>query len=171
MDRRKRKTIEAIEKAMLELLANKPLDKILMTEIAKEADINRSTLYSYFDNPQKIFASIAEKSIQKLNEKLGHTKYSMESFIKIYMQYMRENYPIFLEIHRSSVSNEYIKEIEQLMNEHLEGRKLQKDSVMSRYCNYGFFGISAEWLISGCKVEIEEIIGEMMPIMRIFEAI
>lgn len=169
MDRRNQKSINAIRNAMTRLLKDKPLNEITMTELGRTADINRSTLYSYYDNPQEIFSKLADESIQGLTEALGNAKYSMTDFIRIYLQHMKEHYAIFLEIHRSSISNPYVREIAAIMNQHLEGRSLETDSIIYKYCNYGFFGIAAEWLMSGCGSSIEEIIQELLPIMRVFE--
>ena len=48
MDNRRVKiTKKMIKDAMLELLENRPINKITVTDICKYADVNRSTFYAY----------------------------------------------------------------------------------------------------------------------------
>ena len=49
MDRRQRKTREAIFKAFTELLSQKNFDQITVGEIIESADIGRATFYSNFE--------------------------------------------------------------------------------------------------------------------------
>ena len=171
VDRRNRKSIEAIQTAMLGLLKEKPLEKIIMTEIAQRADINRSTLYSYFDNPQEVFSSLVEKSIAALNEQLGDKKYTMTEFIRLYLRHMKNHYIVYREIHRHNITDSHVLQIAEIMNEHTVGTKLIPDSIKAKYCFYGFFGVAAEWLENGCKEKTEHIIEELMPIMELFDIV
>lgn len=50
-DRRVKYTKQAIRESFLELLQEKPIDKISVTEICKRADINRGTFYSHYTDP------------------------------------------------------------------------------------------------------------------------
>ena len=169
MDRRSRKSVDSIMNAMADLLEKKPLKEILMKELADNADINRSTLYTYYKNPQEVFEDLAKRSIDSFEDIFRDQKYTMTEFIEIYLGYMKKNYPVFLEIHRSSVTNGYVERISGIMNRCLRSRKLESGTVLARYCNYGFFGIAAEWLMDGCKTSADDIIKELKPIMGVFE--
>ncbi|GHP14238.1 TetR family transcriptional regulator [Lentilactobacillus fungorum] len=57
-NRRTKYTIHAIKAAMLVLLESEPLSKITVTEICKQADVNRGTFYLHFDNPDSLFEAI-----------------------------------------------------------------------------------------------------------------
>ena len=48
-----------IKEAMLELMVEKPFDKITITDIVKKADINRGTFYAHYDNTSEVLKSIS----------------------------------------------------------------------------------------------------------------
>ena len=50
-DRRVKYTKQAIRDSFLKLLSEKPIEKISVTEICREAEINRGTFYSHYTNP------------------------------------------------------------------------------------------------------------------------
>lgn len=50
LDRRTRKTREALYKALVQLLGEKPLKNISVTELTRAADVNRSTFYTHFQD-------------------------------------------------------------------------------------------------------------------------
>lgn len=169
MDRRNRKTKDSIKRAMKSLIANKAVSDISMVELANAADINRSTLYTYYNSPNEIFDELSETCFSELESILGDEKYSMASFIEIYLDYMLKNKAIFVEIHRCKVDSKYLKSIEKIMNDHMKDRKLPQDEIIQKYCNYGFFGIAYEWLKDDCKVPKAEILKSLKPVMEIFD--
>lgn len=60
MDRRKRKSRQAIELALLELLGSKKIDEISISELAETADVNRKTFYNHFSSVTEVLDSVEE---------------------------------------------------------------------------------------------------------------
>ncbi|WP_405345066.1 TetR/AcrR family transcriptional regulator [Ruminococcus sp.] len=54
-DKRTRHTKERIRNAMLTCLETTTLDRITVMQICKVADINRSTFYAHYANPQELY--------------------------------------------------------------------------------------------------------------------
>lgn len=61
MDRRQRKTREAIFKAFTELLSKKDFNKITVGEVIEKADIGRATFYSHFESKDFLLKDFCEE--------------------------------------------------------------------------------------------------------------
>ncbi len=55
-----------IKEALLELMVEKPFDKITITDIVKKADINRGTFYAHYDNTSEVLRSISASVIDEI---------------------------------------------------------------------------------------------------------
>lgn len=60
MDRRIRKTRQAIELALLELLGSKKIDEISISKLAQTADVNRKTFYNHFSSVAEVLDNVEE---------------------------------------------------------------------------------------------------------------
>ncbi len=56
---RNTKTQREVKKALLNLLKQKTLENITMSELAREAEISRNTLYQHYGNVHEVFLAIA----------------------------------------------------------------------------------------------------------------
>ena len=61
MDRRQRKTREAILSAFTELLSKKKYDKITVGEIIERADVGRATFYAHFETKDFLLKALCEE--------------------------------------------------------------------------------------------------------------
>ena len=60
-DRRITKTRKSIQNAYLNLLRQKGTEKITISDIAREADIDRKTFYLHYDSTEDIIREYAEE--------------------------------------------------------------------------------------------------------------
>lgn len=59
-DKRSQRTKEKLSKALIKLLLKKSLSEITVTELVKEADLNRATFYLHYGNIFDLFQSIED---------------------------------------------------------------------------------------------------------------
>ena len=69
-DRRVRYTKKAIKDSFLELFESKPLEKISVTEICNNADINRGTFYSHYSDPYDLKDKLEEEFLTTIRERI-----------------------------------------------------------------------------------------------------
>jgi len=68
MDRRTRKTVNALRTAFLELLRQKPADKITVTEITKLADVDRKTFYLHYDSIDALADELLREEVERMSK-------------------------------------------------------------------------------------------------------
>lgn len=76
-DRRVRYTKQAIREGFLRLIAQKPIEKISVTEICREADINRGTFYAHYTDPYELKTSLENEltaAMERRRQELGLTR-------------------------------------------------------------------------------------------------
>jgi len=59
-DRRVRYTKEALRQSLLDLMKEKPVEKISVKELCEKADVNRSTFYVYYGSPQELLNAVLD---------------------------------------------------------------------------------------------------------------
>ncbi len=99
-DRRTRYSKRMIRESLYELMKEKPINKISVTEICKKADVNRSTFYSYYTDIYDLHQKITEEffSVQKsvikhireaLRNKTALSEFTYDDFHEIIYYYLK----------------------------------------------------------------------------------
>lgn len=160
MDRRIINTKRKLTNTLLTLLKNKALKDITVLELCKEANINRTTFYKYYEDIDDLVYKIEESLLSDLknnindikrNYLLTYTNKTIEeisSHKEIYTKLLSENGDhTFL---RRILNNVYEPSIE-------EWRKLLKKATQEDLDNIynfivdGTIGIIENWIKNNCK--------------------
>lgn len=72
MDRRQRKTREAIFSALIELLSQKEFSQITVGEIVEKADVGRATFYAHFETKDHILKELCRDLFCHVFDAAGH---------------------------------------------------------------------------------------------------
>ena len=124
LDRRQIKTKKAIYAAFFELLKEKDLSKITITELARKADIDRKTFYLHFNSVSDIYNELGTKMVDILKETItdfgekGLIESSYQLFITV-NEILNEKLDLLREIMENNsftafvfnVKDEFCKEI------------------------------------------------------------
>ena len=98
-NRRVKITKTMIKDAFLELLEKHPIEKISVTDICKGADVNRSTFYAHYSEPQDLLFELEEEILASTDEHLkkigAENDTGAHKFILSFLKYMRENDKVF----------------------------------------------------------------------------
>lgn len=92
-NKRKKDSIEKIEKVFLELIQTKDINQISITEICKNANLNRTTFYSNYIDIYDLANKIKEKlenDVFSLYKDDIKNRYNSDSFLKLF-RHIKEN--------------------------------------------------------------------------------
>lgn len=118
-DRRTSYSKRMIRESLYELMAEKPINKISVTEICEKADVNRSTFYAYYTDIYDLHKSIIEEFFILQKNVIKHIKESIKSknalneftysdFYKIvyyYLKTVKENTALYKFIFNQNADN------------------------------------------------------------------
>lgn len=98
-DIRTRYTQKVITESFLELLKEKPMNKVTVKEICDKAQINRSTFYKYYKDCYDLLDQLEERAITELESRIRDVKQSgMINVLIPVLKSLRSLQPLFLSL-------------------------------------------------------------------------
>lgn len=165
-DRRICHTKKFLKEALIELLKEKPLTKITITELCQKADINRNTFYCHYTLPEDILSEIEEEILCNLEDLFNEKNRDKEDTNLVYAicKLLKDNpdlsYVLFKNIDKSFI-NQLIalchdknihdwKKISQYTND-------ETAEMFYRFTLSGATSIIQEWCNNGFKEPLDKI--------------
>lgn len=156
-NRRKRESIERIEKAFIELLQTRELLQIRVSDICKDAGINRSTFYTNYADIYVLADSIRDKlenNLSSLYEQEITSGYNSNDYLKLF-QHIKEN-PVFYKTYfKLGYDNRYkiLTYDYALARQHFQDRFIE---YHMEFFKSGITRIIKMWLENGCQETPED---------------
>ncbi len=174
-------TAAKMDLALISLLKRKPFEYITVSEICKEAGVNRSTFYLHYETLGDLlnetvrylidgFLSYFPTDNGSFNLDIAQSELSdlifiCEDYLTPYLSYIKDNREVFSTALKNSktfgFNAVYTRMFEKLFNPILERFNYPKEDrkyVMMYYLN-GINAIIYEWIDNGCTRSIGEISG------------
>lgn len=129
MDKRIRKTQKALKQTILNLLQEKQIEEITVTDICEESEIVRRTFYAHYTDKYDLIEHIMDDYISDFIE-ICHFKENVDfklGNIK-WFQYLYENREVFNTLFKSSISSLFNRKLENIINEQIK-IKLRKELI------------------------------------------
>lgn len=165
--------------ALVTLLARKPFEYITVSEICKEAGVNRSTFYLHYENTLDLLSETTKRMMDSFlsyfpveterittqfsNCELNELNYISSEYLHPYLSYIKGNRLVFSTAMAHSVSfgfdSIYRRMFQYIFNPILARFRYpegDRQYVMMFYLN-GIIAIVVQWLNEGCEKTEEEI--------------
>lgn len=165
-NRRFKETEDKIVKAYGILAFQKPVDKITVSDICKEADIHRTTFYGHFEDIIELQTFVEtvhfQKSLDSFNFEPGWTlkdyMLSQLRFYYTYQQLMKNNFLNSTAEDRlgNILSTSLSKNFEDSYKSYYKINSPQEMHYHQTYITAGAVAIIKKWVLSGCKEAPEE---------------
>ncbi len=161
-NRRRRESVERIEKVFIELLQTKELHEITVSDICKRCGLNRSTFYANFIDIYELADKMRihlESEVNRLYEAEETQKFNSNDYLRLF-RHIKENQLFYRTYFKLGYDNQFklkYYDIHQA-ERHFNDRHIEYHIEFFRS---GFNAIVKLWLAGGCKEtpeEMEEII-------------
>lgn len=177
MDRRQRKTRDAIFKAFSSLLECKRYENISVQEIIDKADIGRSTFYAHFETKDTllkamcsdIFNHIFEGNMCEYNEEIG----DMQAKLAHILWHLKEHKKDIIGLLSGESSelfmgyiSEYLKILFELYIDDFK-KNVPKDYLISHLVG-GFCQTIKWWVKNGMEISPEETAKYFMAVIKLY---
>ena len=156
------RTKNAIRRSFIELLAERPFDKISVRDIAERSEVTRNTFYYYYTDIYALAEDVFESEIEKLSERVEGYESWQKAFLTA-TSFAAENKRMILHLHNSAHSDilarYYHKTILTTMLSYVrkeaEGLNVSESQIMAlaRFYTAALAGLTLEWIGSGMKGE------------------
>lgn len=153
-----------IRQALFDLLQDKPINKITVTDICKAADINRSTFYSYYEDVYALLTSIQNELFENVVITL-----TTDNWFADLLQLVDQNRDLCQALIGPHGDSTFIRQLIYLGYE--SSMKMWREMFPDAspvaldysyaYMSSGVIGILENWVCSEYKQTIEEV-GEML---------
>ena len=159
--RRVRMTKRLLKDAYLDLWEAAPHDKITVTELCSTADVNRSTFYSYYKNPNELAEEMEKDFLSALpsfevSNDENDAFASLERGICTFLEYTHANKRLFRFLTIRPGCDVFVRHIVRLTSQKFDSFNDIEDSVAKQcayeFCVVGAIGLIHEWLREGCKM-------------------
>ena len=166
-DHRSRYTQMIVKEALLKLLAEKPLNKIGVSELCLFAKVNRGTFYNHFYDVFDVYESIESGLYDEVKSKLENIKsYDLDKpFFKEIMLLIYKNADLIRLIINDRNNSDILKRIiefvrNKFIEEWSEAFKWHTAAFLSKIFSYlinGSIGVISDWIYSDMREPLDEI--------------
>ncbi len=169
-DARVRYTRMIIEQCFLELLEEKPVAKITVTELCEKAQINRATFYKHYRDVPQLLEKLEEDLFDQVRDMFRDHAQNMETMLLDMMNYTRKEWKRFMALGSDHGDpNLMVKTFlicyenaYSLVARNVPGISESQRQMLYHFMSQGAGGILTWWIQDGMREEPEKVIRMIM---------
>lgn len=169
VDKRVLKTKRAIFTAFAQLLSEKDLSHITITDIANKAEINRKTFYNYYSNIYEVMEEIENLTVSTFEKRLDQIEFEdMSSFLnQLFIQFtdtINSDLEFFSHLFKTNNRSFLVKKIIDSLKDYIQKRIEEKEEIdkhtfnlICDFCVPGIISVYVNWFMNNQDISIEEL--------------
>ena len=168
-------TKQAIKAAFLELLDEKPLNKISVRDIVERCGINRNSFYYHF---QDIPSLLGEIIVERTNELMAQypSVDRIEEAFRAVVDYAQKNRRAIMHVYnsvsRDTFESSVMKLCAYMTEQYLKSAypdaciSPEDREVLHRFIKCQIFGLGIDWMLGGMKPDVGEQMARVLELYR-----
>lgn len=174
------KTKQSLQRAFIELLKDKPLEKITVADLCRQSGITRKTFYLHYDNVPKYFEEFIarlladlEQAMQKSSNYLKETNYQLEPKMIHLFEHVYNHKDFYQFIFSSNSNFAYYKmffeRIKAFVKSSVQSQELMDEPIefIDSFLANAILGVILEWHNEGFQKSIDEMNGILLKLLKI----
>ncbi len=149
---------ELIKEAMFQLLNKKEISQITVSDIVREANINRGTFYNHYNNPIEIIEEVKDELISSLSEglRLSMKEKTVDAFMTTVLEHIQTNENIYRRI-VNSIPMSLIDSTKEEFIAQLSSLNVEMDCTTIYFLINGISGIYLDYLKGNMEISADKI--------------
>jgi len=174
LDSRVARTKAAIRRAYLKLLGQKDGGAITVTDIAAAADVDRKTIYNYYDGVTAIRDELEDELVGLVGTSIGEADLErcprdplgfLQMVTNAFVMHDELTRPLVRENKHSQVlqklGDTFAARVSVLLKKHVSPSKLAYTKMYADFITGGTLSLYRDWLKSGMQQPLEEIANQL----------
>lgn len=165
MDRRVRKTRELIKNALIELLREKNISAVTVTELTRRADIDRRTFYLHYDRVEDVITEMEQEAAAEIHELLVSSQnFNLRNFFDGLTQILSNNLEFYRIVAGDAHYQRLLYHCKCLLKAELQscffassGLSELDFDICSEYVTSGIIGVYYSWLCNDRGIPLDEL--------------
>ena len=170
-------TKRMLKESMLRLLNEKELDKINVTELCREAGINRATFYRHYEIPRDVLIEIEKDLYYDLRRtvRIPHSQKEIEETIELVCNYLEQHMDLLRTIIQNNTDTDFVVFINSIYEEiwceigstgTLDRLTDEDRKLLMLYSAGGSYFILRHWLMGNIHKSAKQIASYMYEILN-----
>lgn len=159
-----------INDALADLLTEKPLDKITVTDVVKRADINRGTFYAHYRDIPDVVEHLTQNAFSVIREAVishpADDRSIEHTLLHTIQEFLEQDLTFYRKIQNSGASVMIQQQLEAVVTEFmLEHRErfypgtVEEYQIAVRFCAGGVSNLYRDWFAGKLSCTLEELTG------------
>ncbi|SHK25293.1 hypothetical protein SAMN02745136_02089 [Anaerocolumna jejuensis DSM 15929] len=174
-DRRVIRTKKNIRNAFIQLIGQKELEQVTVTDIANLADIDRKTFYLHYDTVLDVYKDLLNELSDELLLLLNSSKtFDFSAFFKGLNQIMEKDMSFYKTIAEKDSYSFLINECTSLLNQKLTQKILSDYGTVSinqqikiEYASSGIIGVYINWIRSDQNIPLKQLVEVLSEMLKL----